>query len=181
MNEEKTRSEVIICKVEEKGRDGDFIKDLCKQIGNKTVPTGILRLGEKSDSGRPRLMKATFPSQFDARTFRSRYQQKKKESDDIPDIHIRPNRNGEERKKFASKKSIADKLNEEVKKNKAPFSFSIRDNCEIWKYEKQEDGKWRRVKDWKLSDEDPTQVSDEDTKKLSDEESKRPSDEDQGN
>jgi len=156
LDDEKFKTEMIISNVNEGGNDSTFVSDLCSKIDCRSVPQEISRLGRKSDE-HPRLLKVTFPTEFDARAFRSRFDQKKRESAELPNIRVRPSRNPEERAHFAKAAKVAKALNDQAKNSGASFSFSLRDNLEIWKFQKASDGKWKRVKDWKPPTEDPQQ------------------------
>ena len=159
--EEKAHAEVIISGVEEEGRDPAFLSDLCHQLSFDTKPTAALRLGKPKASDkdgvtqnngtdrRPRLLKVTFPSQFDARAFRARYDEAKKEKAAVPNLRLRPGKSAEERKNYAEKKKLVTKMNKEAQEAGASHSFSLRESGEIWKFQQSDDGNWRRVKEWK--------------------------------
>jgi hypothetical protein len=143
---EKLKSEMVISNVEEDGKDAEFISRLCNQIDFKVVPNGCVRLGEKTNSRR-RPLKVTFQTEFDARAFRSRCEQNRRASDDFPNIRIWSCRTPTEQKKFAQSLEIAKDLNKAAQDNDAEYSFSVRENAEIWKFEKT-NGEWRQNKDW---------------------------------
>ena len=46
---------------------------------------------------------------------------------------------------------IAFRLNEDAKKQKLNESYSLRDDGNVWKFLKKDDGKWTREKNWRLS------------------------------
>jgi hypothetical protein len=48
-----------------------------------------------------------------------------------------PSRGREEREKFTANKKIANGLNESAKESDSPFSYSVRDNLEISKFERK--------------------------------------------
>jgi hypothetical protein len=156
LDDERFKTELIISNVNEGENDSTFVSDLCSTIDCRSVPQEISRLGRKLDN-HPRLLKVTFPTEFDARAFKSRFDQKKRESAELPSIRVRPSRNPEERIHFAKAAKVAKELNDQAKNSGASFSFSLRDNLEIWKFQKSSDGKWKRVKDWKPPTEGPQQ------------------------
>ena len=86
---------------------------------------------------------------------KARCQQSRRTSDDFPSIRIRACRNADEQKIFIRTLEKAKELNKAAKDSGADYSFSVRDNAEIWKFEKR-DGKWKRDKDWELSEEETT-------------------------
>ncbi|ELT89710.1 hypothetical protein CAPTEDRAFT_193703 [Capitella teleta] len=63
----------------------------------------------------------------------------------------RPCRGSEEQVRYLKQKEETWKLNDNAKKNGVheSESFSLRNNGEIWKYIKHNDGKWKRVAEWK--------------------------------
>lgn len=81
--DEKSKREVIINSVEEKGNDEAIVADLCEKFQFPTKPAEVIRIGRKNTatqltSNRHRLLKVSFPSPFDARAFCSRYEGAKK-------------------------------------------------------------------------------------------------------
>ena len=69
LHDERCRQDVIICGAEEID-DKKLISDLCSLMDFSTKPTSHRRLGRKGN--RPRLLMASFPSAFDARSFIAR-------------------------------------------------------------------------------------------------------------
>ena len=151
MDEEKLKRELVLSKVEE-GNDQQFLADLRSKIGISTQVQNAERIGKKDDE-RKRLLKVTFHSQFDARCFKTRFEEREKDDPEIPKIKVRFSKTKEQRETFAKNSKIAFKLNQEAKNTGAEYSFSLRENGDLWKYQKQGDGKWRRVKDWEMSTE----------------------------
>ena len=80
---EQTKNDQISTKAEKKGDDKKEIDDLCQKLGFQSQPTDIKQLGQKK-SGHHRLLKLSFSNQFDARTFRAHFDEKRKSCDDIP-------------------------------------------------------------------------------------------------
>ena len=165
--EEKAHKEVIISGVEEEGRDPAFLTDLCHKLNFHSKPTAVLRLGNpknrvndnekqgndtKNSEKRPRLLKVTFPSQFEARTFRARYDEAKKDNVEVPKLRLRPGKSAEELKNYSEKKKLVTSMNKEAQEAEASHSFSLRESGEIWKFQKGDDGHWHRVKEWKEPD-----------------------------
>ncbi|ELU06290.1 hypothetical protein CAPTEDRAFT_214601 [Capitella teleta] len=137
LKEDKAICDVIISKVEEKGKDESFAADLCSKISFDTKPIGVMRLGcKKVDTHHHRLLKLSFNTNFEARAFRSRFED--------------PGRNQEDQAAFRKSVIVANTLNKEAKCEGDMCSYSVRDNGSIWKFEKQADGKWVHILDWKL-------------------------------
>ena len=150
-NEERIKCDVIISKAEESGDDVNFVSDLCKKMNFPTKPCNPHRLGKKSSEDRPRLLKISFPTAFDARTFVSRYGQFRKENRNEPCLRIRGSKTKEEQAVFSKNSKIAHELNQEARTKKLPESYSLRDNGTIWKFMKgPNDGIWRRDREWQL-------------------------------
>ncbi|ELU06330.1 hypothetical protein CAPTEDRAFT_204203 [Capitella teleta] len=144
---QEDQSQLILGNIEETGDDADFMTNLCTKMGCDVIPIKVQRIGRKL-ANRKRLLKVSFPSQFDAYAFKSKYTQMKKQDADIPFIRVRTNRSKEEQLQFKKAIKLAKKLNGEAKKAKVTCSYSVSDNGEIWKYAPNSKGKWRRVNDW---------------------------------
>lgn len=155
INDEKCRNEVMISKAEEKGQDEKFISDLCTKMNFDTKPIEVTRMGEKSETrSHHRLLKVSFSTSFDARAFRSRFEQTKKTLKDIGSFRMRPGRSREEQEAFRKSNSLAHRLNKEAKDAKEKLSYSVRENGAIWQYKESDDGKWIRVPEWTASGND---------------------------
>jgi Cu/Zn superoxide dismutase len=152
LQEDKARCDVIISKVEEKGKDESFAADLCSKISYDTKPIGVMRLGrKKEDTHHHRLLKLSFSTNFEARAFRSRFEEARKDKpNDLSEFRVRPGRNREDQAAFRKSAIVANTLNKEAKHEGDMCSYSVRDNGSIWKFEKQADGKWVHISDWKL-------------------------------
>lgn len=148
---EQCKHELILSKAEETGDDGKFVSELCTKLDFMPKPREFTRIGKKIPA-RHRLLKISFPSHFDARKFKSSFEEIKKNdsADDValPNLRIRFNRTKEEHAAFKKNSDIAFKLNQGAKTKKENCSFSVRDNGELWKFQKEDGGKWRRVKEW---------------------------------
>lgn len=148
IHDEQLKSELIIGNVDDNGKDTDFMADLCEKMDCRVKPIDLKRLGNKS-TNKKRLIKASFPTAFDARAFKAKYAQIKKTTDaDIPSIRVRQSRSKEEQTKLRTVIKLAQHLNKTAKESNANHSFSLRDNGEIWKYAKDDEGKWSRDADW---------------------------------
>lgn len=149
-HEEKNKCDVIISKATESKDDKKFLVDLCHTMNFPTMPRAHQRLGKKGNT--PRLLKVTFPSAFDARSFKARYEdERRRGADDLPTIRVRSNKNKEERAIFAKSSKLAFDLNSHARKEKTAESFSLRDDGSIWRYAKSSDGKWKRDREWSPS------------------------------
>lgn len=159
--EERCKSDVVIAKVDEGGDDNAFLKELCQKMDFAVKPTEPQRLGKRGE--RPRLLKVTFPTAFDARSFMARYEERRRErSDDFPVLRLRSGKTKEELAAFSRSSKEAFKLNEEAKTAGKNESYSLRDDASIWKFIKQENGSWKRDKDWRpvAADATPSQSED---------------------
>ncbi|ELU07438.1 hypothetical protein CAPTEDRAFT_209437 [Capitella teleta] len=88
--------------------------------------TTVTRLG-KSHPNRPRIVKVTFPSTFDARTFRSKVEKSKATiSDSFPNICCRPARTRDQQARHETLGPEVYKLNQNAKSGLE--SFSLRPN-----------------------------------------------------
>ncbi|ELT97669.1 hypothetical protein CAPTEDRAFT_189389 [Capitella teleta] len=76
LEEDKAKQEVIIQRLPENNRDVADVHEICAKAEVIVKPTAVTRLG-KSHPNRPRIVKVTFPSTFDARTFRSKVEESK--------------------------------------------------------------------------------------------------------
>ena len=162
LQDEKSKREVIISRAEEQGRDQAFVTDLCSKINFQGSPTEVTRLGrlkkvKTSDANTPseaakhhRLLKVSFPSPFDARAFCSRFDEAKKNEEMIPDIRVRRSRTKDEQAMYKKSAALSRKLNEEAKSAGQSISYSIRENYSIWKFTKNENGKWTRDENWSV-------------------------------
>ncbi|ELU11806.1 hypothetical protein CAPTEDRAFT_185702 [Capitella teleta] len=72
-------------------------------------------------------------------------------NESIKRIRCRPGRSSEEQVRYLKQKEETRKLNDNAKENGVheSKSFTLRNNDEIWKYIKHNDGKWKRVAEWK--------------------------------
>ena len=147
LREDRTKCDVIISGAPEASSDTRFVSDLCQTMNFDIQPRNPQRLGKVGD--RPRLLKATFPSPFDARTFIARYDQHRREkTDNLPTIRIRSNKTKDKRVAFSRGSKIAFALNKKANEDGLPESYSLRDDGSVWKYVKSDNGKWRRERDW---------------------------------
>ena len=96
IDDENVRREVIMSSVPEEGKDADFIHVLCNQMNFDQRPKAVQRLGRRSSgsANRSRPMKVSFDTEFDARTFRSWFEQKRSELEatgqsNLSNIHMR--------------------------------------------------------------------------------------------
>lgn len=150
LHEQETKNEVVISKVKEDGQDQSFVSDLCRKMDFHPKPTGSTRIGRKSDA-RHRLLKVSFSTAFDARAFSARFDQVKRQASDdtISAIRVRLSKTKEERAIFSASCKLAFTLNKEAKDAGDNHSFSVRENGEIWKFQKASNGRWERVRDWR--------------------------------
>ena len=105
LREESAMSDVIISKLEEKGEDRAVIAGLCQKMNCNVTPKETTRLGKKltTQPTAHRPLKVSFPTPFDARTFRARFAEcRKTGKEGIPDIRVRPWRNQADQARFAS-------------------------------------------------------------------------------
>lgn len=151
LQEDKMKSELIVSGVDENEEVQNFITQLCDKIQIVKKPVDAKRLGRKKDD-RNRVIKVTFPSPFDARTFEARYFQEK-DRDDVSNIRIRPCRSKEEQKIYAERRSKVFQLNKGAREANLNESHSLRPSGDIWKFFKNENGKWVRDRDWALNEE----------------------------
>lgn len=148
-HEEKIKCDIIISKLPESTNETNFMSELCSKMNFAARPTNSHRLGKKGN--RPRLVKVSFPTAFDARTFTSGYDQFRRENRDdqvYGGLRIRPSRTKDEQAVFTKSSDIAHRLNTEAREKNLPESYSVRDNGSIWKFTKSSDGAWKRNRDW---------------------------------
>lgn len=150
INDEKCKTEVIISGAEEKGQDSKMVTDLCETLNFQTKPLDVNRVGQKKiDSDHQRLLKVTFASPFEARTFRAKYDEKKKiDAGTVPKLRMRAGRNEDEQALFKKLNMEAYKLNAAAKSADQNASFSVREHGVIWKFMKNDRGKWVHDQDW---------------------------------
>lgn len=159
LQDQLSHKEVIIFKLKGGQNESDSVlfSNLCEKIDFPIKPLNLQRLGPKpgvpQNSAAPRPLKATFSTSFDARALLSRFNQAKhNDPGNFSNIRIRLGKTAEEREIFVKNIKMAQELNNEAKEVKANHSFSVRDNGEIWKFQKNETtGKWARVRDWSLT------------------------------
>jgi hypothetical protein len=153
IKEEKAQAQVVISNAKEENSDLQFMSSLCEKISHKSMPKNVSRRGTKlADSVRP--MVVTFDSNFDARTFMSRFDDSKSDDDvsTLP-IKIRPYRTREDQTMYKKKLEMARELNKKAKDESPNISFSLRNNDCIWKYIKDAArNKWRKDLEWSDSE-----------------------------
>ena len=135
----------------EKKSDDKDVLALCSKMNISTRPSSVVRLGKDEREG-PRPIKVSFPTPFDARIFLSKAEElRNDENESVKRIRCRPCRSTEEQVRYLKQKEENRKLNENAKANGVHEreSFSLRNNGQIWKYVKHDDGKWKRQTDWK--------------------------------
>lgn len=143
LNEDRCKCDVIISSAPDGGDDKKLVNEICAKMDFTSKPTDIKRLGP-INKDRPRLMRVSFGTSFDARTFISSFRQ----GSDLPPYRLRPGKTKTELENFKNRSTHAYKLNEDARKNGETVSFSLRDNGDIWKFAKNESGSWRREKNW---------------------------------
>ncbi|ELT94549.1 hypothetical protein CAPTEDRAFT_206279 [Capitella teleta] len=95
LQEEKSKSEITIKGLEEKDSSANDVGLLCTTIQSTGKLTSVVRIGRKSND-RPRLLKASFVSSFDARTFLTRVDATKGDDTLPKEIRCRLSRSKEE-------------------------------------------------------------------------------------
>ena len=150
IKDEKCKTEVIISGAEEKGQDSTMVNELCEALNFQVRPLDVNRVGhKKTDSDRQRLLKVTFASPFEARSFRAKFEEKRKtDADLIPKFRMRAGRNEEDQALFKRLNTEAHKLNAAAKGSGQNASFSVREHGVIWKFIKNDGGKWVHDQDW---------------------------------
>ena len=153
LGDEKTKNDVIISAMPENSKDQEDVEVLCNRVQAVTEPCAVTRLGKsKANSDHPRLIKATFPSQFDARAFLARVDEKQKKGDQtISKIRARPGRTRDEQARHLKLSKRVYQMNQEAKEAELNESYSLRRNGEVWKFTKTESGQWKKVPDWSFS------------------------------
>lgn len=139
LEEQKIKKEVVILKLPEKNTDESDVSELCEHV----KPEGLIRLG-KVNKDRPRPLKATFPTSFDARAFMSKIEQMRESDPEGFKIYCRPGRTREQQ-------VLSTKIYQMNSKAKSGESYSVRKNGDVWKFRKGDEGKWVRVADWQFS------------------------------
>ena len=159
LREERVHCDVIVAKAPESANDAQFINDVCTKMSFPTCPRDTMRLGKKSE-GRPRLLKVTFPSAFDASSFMARYDQAERtKTEGLPSLRLRPSMSREERPAFAKSSKLVFDLNTKAKNDALPESYSLRNDGSVWRFCKTHDGKWRRDRSWRPEPEEPKNES----------------------
>ena len=149
LQDERVKCDVVISRAEESTDDSKFVNELCKTMDFPAHPTSAQRLGKKKGE-QPRLLKVSFPTAFDARTFIARYDQaRRNKTDALPSLRIRSSKTKQERELFAKSSKLAYELNTKAKKDVSNESFSLRDDGSIWKFIQSDDGKWKRDRSWR--------------------------------
>jgi hypothetical protein len=144
---EKCKSQVVISNVDESGNDDDVVLSLCKKIEPASKPQSVLRMGKKED-GKTRPLRVTFESNFEARSFLSKYSNAKNNKDG-PAVKVRPCRTKEEEAVYKEKLKQLRELNNKAKANGNTTSFSLRHNGAIWRFKKDPTtSKWNRDPEW---------------------------------
>lgn len=149
LQEEKVKSDIIVANFKDSKQDVADVDALCTEVGFSSKPIDIQRLG-KMQTDRPRLMKISFQTAFDARAFQTKVEEAKK-SDSLTQstIKCRPGRTKEEQAKHTKLSKTVYELNTSAKQKDSPVeSFSLRQNGQIWKFQLSENGKWIRATDW---------------------------------
>ena len=159
LRDEDAKKEVIVTMPERK-RDVADVDDLCSKAEVTVKPSSITRLG-KQETDRPRPLKASFTTSFDARAFMAKIEAYKKRDD--PDstmarVRCRPCRTHDEQSRYTALNKEVRKLNESAKSNGLDESYSIRHNGEVWKFTKTADG-WKRALNWTFVPSTPATTS----------------------
>jgi hypothetical protein len=149
LREEKTKCEVVLALPENK-QDTKDIEEMCQRLQISTRPSALTRMGESSTSNKARPLKATFASHFDARLFLAKVGENNHNAEN-PAIRCRPCRSSKEQARYMTLRPQVKSLNDTARENGVNESFSIRQNGEVWRFTKRENGKWRRDVNWKLA------------------------------
>ena len=158
LKDDQAKNDVMISKAEENGRDQEMIAEVCDKLNFTNKPVEMRRLGARKENYQ-RLLQVSFSNHFDARTFRARFEERKKVHSDLPHWHLRFGRTEEEQSNFVKTSKLAFKLNKDAKDAKLNESYSLRHDGSIWKFVRQEDGTWKRDKQWRLTEEEEVAVS----------------------
>ena len=146
---DEAKAQVVIANAKDEGKDEAFITDLLRNINHNAMPKETVRIGRKTEN-KDRMMRVTFGSNFDARTFLSRFENKG--NDDVPSIQVRPYRSKEEQMNYNKHKKKLKDLNDAAKEAGDDCSYSLRNNGAIWKFIKVGENKWRRDDSWVLEE-----------------------------
>ena len=152
LQDEQAKKDIVISKVAESEQDQQVVDDVCEKLNSANRPVELRRLGTKKEN-RQRLLQVTFNSHFDARTFRARYEERRKSHNDLPNWRLRFGRTKEEQTLFTKTSDTVFKLNKNAKDAKLNESYSIRNDGSVWKFVMLENGSWKRDKDWELKEE----------------------------
>jgi len=157
LQDERGKNDLVISRMDEQGDDEKRLADVCKTLECESKPAELHRLGSKKE-GRTRLLKVSFPTNFDARAFRASFNNRRKTHNDLPNWRLRGHRTRSEQALFEKNSRTTFQLNSAAKEAKLNESYSLRDDGSVWKFVKQENGKWKREKDWELPacDESPS-------------------------
>lgn len=152
--DEKAKSDVIISGLAENKKDEEDIATLCTDANIAIKPAGLVRLGKVNDaSTTPRLVKASFNTSFDARTFMARLDEHKKNTKDgFKKVKCRPSRSKDDQQRHNALSDKVYKMNKEASK-KREESYSLRRNGEVWRFTKTTSGSWTRDSNWKFGTE----------------------------
>jgi anthranilate/para-aminobenzoate synthase component I len=173
LQNEDAKKEVVL-NLPENNRDSEDMEELCAKTEIATKPSSITRIGKVNSTtdnasssatsnrpSRPRPLKATFATSFDARTFMAKFEAYKKgarNGDSLKKVRCRPCRTREEQARHAEHYKEVHEMNEAAK-SAGLESYSLRNNGEVWKFAKKENGKWKGVSDWTFTPSKPTQPS----------------------
>ena len=149
LQDEKTKCEVVLVQLPENKRDTKDIEEMCHRLQIKTRPSALTRMGESSTANKPRPLKVTFPTQFDARLFLAKVDENNHNREN-PAVRCRLCRSRHEQARYAALRPQVKILNDTARENGIYESFSIRQNGDVWRFTKQ-DGKWKRDVNWKLA------------------------------
>jgi len=149
--DEKAKREVVLAQLPENKRDSKDVEALCRRLKVSTRPSSTARMGQAT-SERPRLLKATFPSEFDARLFLAKVEANNNDNNnaDNAPIRCRPCRTRNEQSRYLAVRDKVRRLNNNALENSLNESFSIRHNGDVWRFAK-ENGNWKRDPSWKIS------------------------------
>lgn len=151
LQDEQSKSEIVLLQMPEKKNDSRDIQTLCSKLKISVQPSAVVRLGNDEKKA-PRPVKVTFSTPFDARIFLTKADELKNDEDDcIKKIRCRPCRSRDEQTRYLKLKAETKKLNDKARADGVheTESFSLRTNGQIWKFARMEDGSWKRVTEWK--------------------------------